>query len=241
LPFVVIRRQWKELPAKGISALYFAALGLGFMLYEISMIQQLVGYLGYPSYSLTVTLASILVFTGIGALWSGRFSANPTRVLPVLLGALAVLTLVYRLGIPPLIEGTLTAPFAARVLLSFVLLAPLGLILGMFMPFGLRTVGALSDHPDEYVAWGWAINGVFSVIGSVLTTILAMSWGFHTVQLLSLGIYAIAVVVLWRLDARRKSLGRSLQDAPEGFEPGSGTEGADSVDLTGAGVARTSA
>ncbi len=74
LPFLVIRRQWKRLPAKGTSALYFAALGLGFMLFEITMIQMLVGYLGYPSYSLTVTLASILVFTGCGALLSNRFS-----------------------------------------------------------------------------------------------------------------------------------------------------------------------
>ncbi|MEZ5268919.1 MAG: hypothetical protein R2789_10295 [Microthrixaceae bacterium] len=162
-------------------------------------------------------------------------SANPTRVLPVLLGALAVLTLVYRLGIPPLIEGTLTAPFAARVLLSFVL-SYLGLILGMFMPFGLRTVGALSDHPDEYVAWGWAINGVFSVIGSVLTTILAMSWGFTPVRLLSLGIYAIAVVVLWRLmPGASHWAALSPGCARRGSEPGSGTEGADSVDLTGRG------
>jgi hypothetical protein len=41
LPFLVIRKQWRRLPAKGTSAVYFAALGLGFMLYEITMIQLL--------------------------------------------------------------------------------------------------------------------------------------------------------------------------------------------------------
>ena len=56
------------LPAKPMSALYFAALGLGFIFFEITMIQRLVLYLGYPTYSLTVTLASLLVFTGLGAL-----------------------------------------------------------------------------------------------------------------------------------------------------------------------------
>jgi hypothetical protein len=40
-----------------------------------------------------------------------------------------------------------------RVAIAFAMLAPLGLVLGMFMPFGLRTVGALSAHPDEYLAW----------------------------------------------------------------------------------------
>ena len=44
--------------------MYFGALGLGFMFFEITMIQRLVRFLGYPTYSLTVTLASILVFSG---------------------------------------------------------------------------------------------------------------------------------------------------------------------------------
>ncbi len=211
LPFLVIRRQWRELPAKGLSAVYFAALGLGFMLYEITMIQMLVGYLGYPSYSLTVTLASILVFTGLGALLSNRFSTTPTRALPVLLGALVVLTAFYRLALPELMDATITASLPARITMAFLVLAPLGLCLGMFMPFGLRLVGVLSVHSDEYVAWAWAINGVFSVIGSVLTTILAMSWGFRTVHVVALLIYALAVLTLWRLDRRRRALGADMQ------------------------------
>ena len=74
-PFFFVRKEWRSLPAKGISAVYFAALGLGFMFFEITMIQRLVRFLGYPTYSLTVTLASILVFTGIGR-WSA--SGSPT-------------------------------------------------------------------------------------------------------------------------------------------------------------------
>jgi hypothetical protein len=203
LPFLVVRKQWRELPAKGVSAVYFAALGLGFMLYEITMIQRLTEYLGFPTYSLTVTLASILIFTGLGALWSGRFADEPRRVVPKLVGALLVLTVFYRFALGPITIGTLNAPLGLRILLAFVLLAPLGLILGMFMPLGLRTVGVLSKHPDEYVAWGWAINGVFSVIGSVLTTILSMTFGFRTVQLIAVVAYLIAAVALWRLQASR--------------------------------------
>jgi hypothetical protein len=218
LPFLVIRKQWRRLPAKGTSAVYFAALGLGFMLYEITMIQTLVGYLGFPSYSLTVTLASILVFTGLGALLSNRFSTAPTKALPALFGALVVLTIFYRLALPSLMDATLTAALPVRIGLAFLVLAPLGLCLGMFMPFGLRTVGVLSPYSDEYVAWGWAINGVFSVIGSVLTTILAMSWGFHTVHLVALGVYGLAVVVLWRLDSQRRALGIEITDNDTGTE-----------------------
>ena len=56
-PFVAVRRTWRQLPSKGTSAVYFAALGLGFMFFEITMIQRLVQFLGYPTYSLTVTSA----------------------------------------------------------------------------------------------------------------------------------------------------------------------------------------
>lgn len=191
-PFVLVRREWRALPGKAVSAVYFASLGLGFMLYEITMIQKLTEYLGYPTYSLTVTLASILVFTGLGALWSGRLAGEATRVVPLLLVVLGVLTLAYRLLLPELTSATLEAPFALRALVAFTVLAPLGLCLGMFMPFGLSAVSRLGPHPDEYVAWSWAINGAFSVIGSVLTTILSMSWGFRTVQLLAFVAYLIA-------------------------------------------------
>ncbi len=53
--------------------------------------------------------------------------------------------------------------------MAFLVLAPLGMLLGIFMPLGLGAVSALTDHGEEYVAWGWAVNGFASVIGSVLT------------------------------------------------------------------------
>lgn len=199
LPFIRIRRTWATLPGKGLSAVYFAALGLGFMFFEVTLIQQLALFLGYPTYSLTVTLASILVFTGLGSLISGRIRTAPERVLLALLGILAALTAFYRFALPSITDAGLGLPFSMRVVLAFVLVAPLGLCLGMFMPTGLRTVGDLSDHADEYIAWGWAINGAFSVVGSVLTTILAMSWGFRTVQLIALAVYVVAGVAFWAL------------------------------------------
>ena len=93
-PFVAVRRKWRALPAKTTSAVYFAALGLGFMFFEITMIQRLVQFLGYPTYSLTVTLAAILLSTGVGALLSRRF-ADRARTAPILLAILAALTLFY--------------------------------------------------------------------------------------------------------------------------------------------------
>ncbi|HTL87717.1 MAG TPA: hypothetical protein VL856_21230 [Acidimicrobiia bacterium] len=199
-PFLFVRKKWAALPAKGTSAVYFAALGLGFMFFEITMIQRLVLFLGYPTYSLTVTLAAILVFTGIGALLSKRFADRAAQTMPILIGVLAVLTAFYLIVVPRLITGPLLSTgLGTRIFFAVLFLAPLGVCLGMFMPLGLGRVVNLTPHGEEYVAWAWAVNGFFSVVGSVLTTILSMAFGFRMVQLAGLIIYAIAAFAFTRL------------------------------------------
>lgn len=197
LPFVTIRRTWAEMPAKGLSAVYFLGLGLGFMLYEVTLIQRLTLFLGYPTYSLTVTLASLLIFLGLGALWSERLVHRARRLLGPLAAAIVVLGAFYLWGLPPLTDALLDRGLPVRVVTAFVAIAPLGLCLGLFMPFGLGAVAALSPrHAREYVAWGWAVNGFASVIGSVLTTILAMNFGFSTVLVVAVMVYGVAIVAL---------------------------------------------
>lgn len=218
LPFVTVRRAWRVLPAKGTSAVYFACLGLGFMFFEITMIQRLVRFLGYPTYSLTVTLASILVFTGVGALLSKRLAGSAPRAMPMLLVALAVLTAFYQLGLDDLTDSLQSTALGVRVAVSLAVLAPLGLCLGMFMPLGLGLLPRLTDRGEEYVAWSWAVNGFFSVIGSVLTTILSMTFGFRAVQLAALAVYGVATLTFLRLHRSAPTVGDEaatpILDAP---------------------------
>jgi hypothetical protein len=216
LPFVAIRERWVGLPRKGRSAIFFSAIGLGFFFFEITLIQRLVLFLGYPTYSLTVTLASLLVFTGIGAFLTGQPRDASTGRLLVLLGAIVGLSIFYLFGLPPMTSALQSLPMAARVLISFAVLAPLGLCLGRFMPLGLAAVGKLTEFRREYVAWGWAVNGFASVIGSVLATILAMTYGFGIVLALAVALYVIAVIAL-------RGLVRSPK-APSDAEPSGGGE-----------------
>jgi hypothetical protein len=207
LPFLFVRRRWAAMPAKATSVVYFACLGLGFMLFEITMIQRLSRFLGYPTYSLTVTLASILVSTGLGALLSPRL-AGRRSTMPALLGGLVALAAFYRFGLDALTDGLLDLALGWRVVVALVVLFPLGLLLGMFMPLGLAQVNRLSGDAQgaqEYVAWAWAVNGFFSVIGSVLTTILSMTYGFRAVQLGALVVYAAAALAFTRLSRQDAS------------------------------------
>ncbi len=199
LPFVTMRQVWTSLPRKATSALYFTALGLGFLFFEIALIQRLILFLGYPTYSLTVTLASLLIFTGVGALLSPRFKGRIDQAVKVLVPLVVVLGLAYLFALPVLTDALLASPLALRVVVAFVVLAPLGVLLGMFMPLGLGAVSGLTDHGEEYVAWGWAVNGFASVIGSVLTTLIAMVAGFNAVLGLATIVYLVALLTLRRL------------------------------------------
>src|SRR5581483_9222436 len=58
---------------------YFGLLGAGFMLIEVSLLQRFVLLLGHPVYSLTVTLFSLLLGTGLGAAWSRRIADERLR------------------------------------------------------------------------------------------------------------------------------------------------------------------
>jgi hypothetical protein len=233
LPFVTMRKVWRSFPRKPTSAVYFAALGFGFMFFEITLIQRLILFLGYPTYSLTVTLASLLVFTGVGALLSARFKGHVEQVTKVMAGVVVVLGLAYLFLLPMLTDALLSTPLFVRVLVTFVVLAPLGIFLGMFMPLGLGAVSALTGHGEEYVAWGWAVNGFASVIGSVLTTIIAMMFGFNVVLALAIVTYLVALAFLRRL--QRPLAAGVAEEAPDA-EVAPLREGADEV-AVGAGPA----
>ena len=172
------------------SVVFFGAIGVGFLLLEIALIQRFVLFLGFPTYALSVVLFALLAFTGIGSLISARLR-EPRRGLIVALACGSVLIAAAAIGLQPLLRSLIEWPFEARVALTVVLLAPAGLALGMAMPIGLTRLAGL--HPDA-VPWAWAVNGIASVLASVLAVAVAITWGFAVVTLLALAFYLVALV-----------------------------------------------
>ena len=160
------------------------------------MIQKLTLFLGYPTYSLTVTLFTILLFTGVGSLVSAGYSRRRNQVLGILLGTLTALMLFYQFGLGPIVGHWIGAPLPVRIAITIACLAPLGICLGAFMPLGLSTVAGVTEHKAEFVAWGWAVNGFFSVISSILATMLSMTFGFAVVLALAVLIYLVGILAL---------------------------------------------
>jgi hypothetical protein len=201
VPLLLRWAVWHSIPHKTAAGVYFAALGLGFIFFEVTRIQRLTLFLGYPTYSLTVTLFALRLSTGAGSLAIEQALVGRDRAVATIGVLLALLVGGYLFGLGPLMAHAGTAPFAARVVIAIVVLLPLGLCLGAFMPLGLRSVAALTPHAQEYVAWAWAVNGFFSVVASVLATLLSMSFGFRAVMRMALAIYGIAIAARRRIPA----------------------------------------
>ena len=176
------------------SLLFFAAIGLGFLVLEVALIQRFVLFLGYPTYALSVVLFALLLFTGAGSLISTRFD-DERRALSRALAASLVAILGAAFGLAPLLEALIDLPFAARIAITIVLLAPVGIPLGMAMPIGLRRLAA--THP-EGVPWAWGINGIASVLASVLAIVVAINWGFTVATLVAFVCYAGALAHVLR-------------------------------------------
>jgi hypothetical protein len=179
---------------------YFAALGAGFILLEISMIQRFVLFLGYPTHSLTVVMLSLLVSTGLGSLLSERAREPLARALPARLLLLAALVAVWLAAVPSVFAALLGAPFALRVAVSIALLVPLGLVLGGFFPLGVRMAERAGA---SLVPWAWAVNGCATVVGTLLAVMAGMTWSFTAVTLGALAIYAAGVLALWASERGR--------------------------------------
>ena len=173
---------------------YFGALGAGFMLIEVSVLQRFVLLLGHPVYSLTVTLFSLLLGTGLGAAWSRTFAEETLRrsaTRGILIVAAIAVTFVF--VVDPV--GSWAIPFSrpVRMAVAVLTLVPIGIALGVPMPTGLRM---LSARAPEMVAWAWGMNGALSVLGATLAIFIAMNWGFGITLLVASATYLIGLAAL---------------------------------------------
>jgi predicted membrane-bound spermidine synthase len=168
-------------------------LGAGFMLVEVALLQRFVLLLGHPVYSLTVTLFSLLLGTGVGSYLSRRIGEDHvrSRLLAALFGV-AVLGIVAIFALPPIIRAAIVASLPARILIAVALMFPAGLLMGIPLPAGVRL---LARRQPELLPWAWAMNGALSVLGATLAVFIAMNWGF-SVTLLAGGVVYVAAAGL---------------------------------------------
>jgi len=178
--------------------LYFVAVGLGYILVEVTFIQRFVLFLGYPTYALTVVVFLMLLSSGAGSIASGKWLSVTSRVwLP--LGAVVAALLLYIGVLPRILEGLVGAAFVTKLVISGLLLVPLGFLMGMPFPVGLRALSRAAHSRDNAIEWAWAMNAASSVLGSVLAIIMAILFGLNVTLACGAAAYLSALLLRSKL------------------------------------------
>ena len=71
------------------------------------------------------------------------------------------------------------------------IIAPLGLVMGMPFPQGLRRAGQGSLAAPPFY---WGLNGILSVVGSVGTVVIALTFGFRAAMIAGAVCYIVAAL-----------------------------------------------
>jgi hypothetical protein len=200
--------RWAEVPVRwdfvalgGI--VYFVAIGLGFMLTEMAMMQQLSVFLGHPIYSLIVVLTGLTLSTGLGSLGSEqlRLNSNAHGRAPAIISAVVITG--YSLLVLPLIHSYAYLSLSYRIVLSLALVVPIGLALGFCFPVGLRWMSKINRA--ESLPWLWALNGAASVVAGFLAIIISMEASITVSVIIAAGLYLCAAIALpWSTDGREE-------------------------------------
>ena len=189
-PLWKFKKASLQVPKKWHLIGYFSLLGFSYMLLEISLMQKFILFLGYPSYSISVTLLGLLLFSGLGSLFAGYIKMPLRRLATIALLLIVLINIVYLIILSPIFNIFLSSTLTVRVIITLLILAPLGLLMGIPFPTGLKELKA---ENSSFIPWAWGVNGALSVFASVLAIILAMGLGFKIVQAIAAISYLFAI------------------------------------------------
>jgi hypothetical protein len=189
----LFRRGWK-VKNKFEVLLYFGGIGLGYMFVEMVLIQHFILYFGHPVYAAAAVITALLLFSGFGSLASGYF-AGKRNALRLVLTTIIVLLFMYSAALMTVLEQTMQAILPVKLLIVFLMTAPLAFCMGIPFPSGLKQ---LAHTRSDEVPWAWGLNGCVSVISTTLVTLISVEAGFTVVIWLASLAYCFPLVVCSR-------------------------------------------
>ncbi|MEO6214030.1 MAG: hypothetical protein ABIP65_10420 [Vicinamibacterales bacterium] len=202
LPLWLTRRQVRLSGTGGLFT-FFIAIGLGFMLIETSQMQRLIIALGHPTYGLSVVLFGLLLSSGLGSYLTrgvsgdGVASSGARRLL-----LLAIVLAAFGVATPAIVRAIAPAATAWRIAAAIGVLFPIGVMMGMAFPLGLKLAARTSEG---LTPWFWGLNGAASVLSSVLSVCIALTWSISTAFWCGWICYLVALAAFARA-ARRPAL-----------------------------------
>ncbi|MBI5417542.1 hypothetical protein HZA55_06300 [Candidatus Poribacteria bacterium] len=191
--FIFIKNKTMLISASLQYILYFFSIGIGFMLVEIALIKRLSYYLGYPELNFVLILSSILIASGIGAYITNFFKEQQWETILKIASILIISIIITMFGLVPFINATIQLNIVTRSFLLFIFVFPVSFFMGMMLPAGLKLA---KTRGETDIPWYWGVNGIASVIGSILAVVLSMSYGFTLAFAIAGIFYATAGLIL---------------------------------------------
>ena len=173
------RSIFSKTPGKGLTVLYFACLGAGYIMVEVGLIAHFVMALGNPTVSASILITGMLVFSGLGALISEKALPILRMFMPILFIAIGAMLIGYALFLNVALDAVGTLPYGTRLLLCFAFIAPPAFLMGFPMSLAMTTLGRLGK--EHMFIWAWGVNGCFSVIGAAAAPVIATNFGLGAV------------------------------------------------------------
>ena len=176
---------------------FFSAIGVGFITLELSFIHKFTLFLGHPVLSLSLTLASVLFFGGLGSLLTGRFEQRDIpRTLAKIIFALMVVVALLVLSTNILLAKLIFLDIALKVLFVITVLSLPSVLMGMVFPLGLRIAKRTGE---KLIPWMVGIDGIASVLGGVLAFLLSLMYGFNAALVVGILFYSIAFFMVLKM------------------------------------------
>jgi spermidine synthase len=173
----------------------FISIGIGFMILEISLFQKFILYLGSPTIALSILLGSLLVGMGVGSFFGGKIYPNDfIKRLKNISGLIVIAGILLFTIYPVILNELLVYGLVLRAIVCFILLLPFGFLLGIPFPTGIQILK--QNNLVKYIPWMYGVNGIMSVLGSVIAAILSMIWGFTPSFFAGLSMYFIIFILL---------------------------------------------
>ena len=181
---------------KKYALIYFSCLGAGFIIFELVFIQIFMKLIGYPLYTYSTVVFALLFAAGSGSFFSRKFKINLVERWTLPFVGILFTGIILRLIYSYVFGVFLAFSTPVRILVSFFLIFPLGFFLGMPFPLGIL---AIEKQPKGAIAWCWGLNGLFTIIGGILSVVFSIYLGFNQTLYFAIGLYVIAFFTFSRI------------------------------------------
>ena len=191
---LIATRYYKPDAIDNTMMVYFAMLGMGFIMVEIVLIQQIRLFIGHPTLAITTVLAVVLIGAGLGSAVFQQIvndvGALPWRIVVLIVTALFIWNIVWS----PVSDNLISQPLYSRLVIVTVFVLPIAMLMGIPFAVGLEKV---ASRGHQQIAIAWMVNGIMTVVGSFLAVVISIRAGFTVVMYVSIFAYGIVLLVSW--------------------------------------------